>query len=234
MQDTEHFDELETRDPEEREAELFAKLPGQIENARRRAPALAKLLGEIPSAEINSRAALAKLPVLRKSERGGLQKESPPFGGFATVSPGQAAHVFASPGPIYELEGRQPDFADLVAPFATGLRRGDLLYNTFSYHFTPAGLMVDAGARAVGCAVFPAGTGQTELQAATIADLRPRGTPARRPSSRSSWRRRELGADHSSLRKASSPARPSRRPFGRTSTGGAFPSSSATRRRNSA
>jgi phenylacetate-CoA ligase len=199
----EHFDEREARDPEEREAELFAKLPRQIEEARRRAPALAKLLGEIPSEEINSRAALARLPVLRKSELGELQKQAPPFGGFATVDPGQAVHIFASPGPIYELEGREADFAGFGrALFAAGLRRGDILYNTFSYHFTPAGLMVDSGARAVGCAVFPAGTGQSELQAATIADLRPRGyvgTPSFLKILLEKGE--ELGADHSSLRK---------------------------------
>ena len=203
MKDRGHFDALETRDPEEREAELFAKLPEQIEEARRRAPALEKLLNGIPSAEINSRAALARLPVLRKSELGELQKQAPPFGGFATVAPGQAVHVFASPGPIYELEGSGADFAGFGrALFAAGLRRGDLLYNTFSYHFTPAGLMVDAGARAVGCAVFPAGTGQTELQAATIADLRPQGY-AGTPSFLKILLEKgeELGADHSSLRK---------------------------------
>jgi phenylacetate-CoA ligase len=203
MKDMEHFDERETRDPEEREAELFAKLPGQIEEARRRAPALAKLLDGIPSAEIHSRAALARLPVLRKSHLGELQKQAPPFGGFATVAPGEAAHIFASPGPIYELEGRGSDFAGFGrALFAAGLRRGDILYNTFSYHFTPAGLMVDSGARAVGCAVFPAGTGQTELQAATIADLRPQGY-AGTPSFLKILLEKgeELGADHSSLRK---------------------------------
>src|SRR5258706_4366215 len=203
MKDRGHFDALETRDPEEREAELFAKLPEQIEEARRRAPALEKLLGGILSTEINSRAALARLPVLRKSEVGELQKQALAFGVFATVAPGQAVHVFASPGPIYELEGSGADFAGFGrALFAAGLRRGDLLYNTFSYHFTPAGLMVDAGARAVGCAVFPAGTGQTELQAATIADLRPQGY-AGTPSFLKILLEKgvELGADHSSLRK---------------------------------
>jgi phenylacetate-CoA ligase len=200
----EHYDGQETRDPKEREAELFAKLPGQIEDARRRAPALAKLLGDIPSGEIDSRAALARLPVLRKSELGKLQREAPPFGGFSTVDPGQAAHIFASPGPIYELEGRGADFAGFGrALFAAGFRRGDVLYNTFSYHFTPAGLMVDSGGRAVGCAVFPAGIGQTELQAATIADLRPQGyvgTPSFLKILLEKGK--ELGADHSSLRKA--------------------------------
>src|SRR6266542_1232363 len=199
-----YYDDLETRDPREREAELFAKLPAQIERARKRAPALAKLLGEIPSEEIGSRSALARLPVLRKSELGELQKQAPPFGGFAAVAPGEAVHIFASPGPIYELEGRGADFAGFGrALFAAGFRRGDVVYNTFSYHFTPAGLMVDSGARALGCAVFPAGVGQTEIQAATIADLRPDGyvgTPSFLKILLEKGH--ELGADHSSLRKA--------------------------------
>jgi Coenzyme F390 synthetase len=202
--DIEYYDFLETRDPLVREAELFARFPEQIETARRGAPELARILGDVPSAEIASRAALARLPVLRKSDLAELQKRSPPFGGLGTVSPGQTVHVFASPGPIYELEGREPDFAGLArALFAAGFRRGDLLYNTFSYHFTPAGLMFEAGARALGCAVFPAGVGQTELQAATIADLRPHGyvgTPSFLKIVLEKGR--DLGSDHSSLRKA--------------------------------
>jgi len=202
--DIEYYDFLETRDPLVREAELFARLPEQIETARRGAPELARILGDVPSAEIASRVALARLPVLRKSDLAELQKRSPPFGGLATVSPGQTVHVFASPGPIYELEGREPDFAGLArALFAAGFRRGDLLYNTFSYHFTPAGLMFEAGARALGCAVFPAGVGQTELQAETIADLRPLGyvgTPSFLKIVLEKGR--ELGSDHSSLKKA--------------------------------
>ncbi len=199
-----HYDDLETRDPREREAELFAKLPAHIENARKRAPALAKSLGDIPSEEITSRSALARLPVLRKSQLGEIQKQAPPFGGFAAIAPGEAVHIFASPGPIYELEGRGADFAGFGrALFAAGFRRGDLIYNTFSYHFTPAGLMVDSGARALGCAVFPAGVGQTELQAATIADLRPDGYVGT-PSFLKILLEKggELRADHSSLRKA--------------------------------
>src|ERR1700693_2326938 len=202
--DIEYYDFLETRDPLVREAELFARLPEQIETARRGAPELARILGDVPSAEIASRVALARLPVLRKSDLAELQKRSPPFGGLATVSPGQTVHVFASPGPIYELEGREPDFAGLArALFAAGVRRGDLLYNTFSFPFTPAGLMFEAGARALGCAVFPAGVGQTELQAETIADLRPLGyvgTPSFLKIVLEKGR--ELGSDHSSLKKA--------------------------------
>src|SRR6266542_3683820 len=163
------------REPTEREAALFAALPQFLEGARRASGIAERLRGIVPS-EIRDRAAMARLPVLRKSELAGSQRNDPPFGGFAAVSAGEAAHVFASPGPLYEPAGPGPDFANFARSlFAAGFRRGDLVYNTFSYHFTPAGLMVDAGARALGCAVFPAGTGQTELQVSAIADLKPQG-----------------------------------------------------------
>jgi phenylacetate-CoA ligase len=198
-----HYDDLETRAPQEREAELFARLPGQIELARA-SPAWARRLAGVQAAEIIDRASLARLPVLRKSELTELQRRDPPFGGLAIVSPGQAVHVFASPGPIYELEGHRPDYASFGrALYAAGFRRGELIYNTFSYHFTPAGIMVDAGARALGCGVFPAGVGQTDLQAATIADLKPQGyvgTPSFLKILLD--RGREAQLDHSSLRKA--------------------------------
>lgn len=198
-----HYDSLETRDPQEREEDLFARLPGHLDRARARAPELARRLGGIASAGITSREALARLPVLRKSELGGLQRRDPPFGGLAAAAPGRAAHVFASPGPLYEAAG-DGDFASFARPlFAAGFREGDLVYNTFSYHFTPAGLMVDAGARALGCAVFPAGIGQTELQAAAIADLKPQGYVGT-PSFLKILieKGRETGADMSSLKKA--------------------------------
>ena len=170
-----HYDKLETRDSAEREAALFTALPRFLERARRAPGIEERLKGVVPS-EIRDRAALARLPVLRKSELAESQRSDPPFGGFAAVSAGQAAHVFASPGPLYEPAGPGPDFANFTRPlFAAGFRRGDLVYNTFSYHFTPAGLMVDAGARALGCSVFPAGIGQTELQVSAIAHLKPRG-----------------------------------------------------------
>ena len=198
-----HYDELETRDPREREADLFARLPAFLERARSRAPALASRLEGIPSAGISSRAALARLPVLRKSELAELQRRQPPFGGLAAVAAGEAAHVFSSPGPLYEpADGG--DFASFARPlFAAGFRKGDLVYNTFSYHFTPAGLMVDAGARALECAVFPAGVGQTELQVGAIADLKPRGYVGT-PSFLKILLEKagELGADTSSLTKA--------------------------------
>jgi phenylacetate-CoA ligase len=172
----EHYDDRETRDPERRERDLFARLPGYIERAMERAPGLARKLEGVQPRELTGRAALARLPVTRKSELHDLQSRNPPFGGFATVPIGQAGHVFGSPGPIYEIDGGRADWARFARPlFAAGFRRGDLVYNTFAYHFTPAGLMVDEGARALGCAVFPAGTGQTEIQLAAIAHLKPDG-----------------------------------------------------------
>jgi phenylacetate-CoA ligase len=199
---TAHYDDLETRDPKDREAALFAALPTHLERARRIAPAMDRRLEGIEAAAISSREALGRIPVLRKSELADLQKEEPPFGGFASRESEGIAHVFASPGPLYEPAG-EGDFASFArALYAAGFRRGDLVYNTFSYHFTPAGVMVDAGARTLGCSVFPAGTGQTELQAAAIADLKPAGyvgTPSFLKILLEKGR--EFGADMSSLKK---------------------------------
>jgi phenylacetate-CoA ligase len=199
----EHYDDLETRDPREREAALFAVLPAYLERARSRSPALAGRLEGIAISEITDRAALARLPVLRKSDLAERQRLEPPFGGFAVAAPGESAHVFASPGPLYE-PARDGDFASFARPlFAAGFRKGDLVYNTFSYHFTPAGLMMDAGARALKCAVFPAGVGQTELQAAAIAALKPQGYAGTPSFLRILLEKgRETGADTSSLKKA--------------------------------
>ncbi|MCA1581371.1 MAG: AMP-binding protein [Acidobacteria bacterium] len=171
-----HYDKLETRDPAEREQALFAHLPDYLDHARERSPALARRLNGIPGADINDRDALARIPVLRKSELAELQRADPPFGRLAGVPLGQCGHVFSSPGPLFEPAARRADYGAFARPlFAAGFRPGDLVYNTFSYHFTPAGLMVDSAAQELGCAVFPAGVGQTELQVAAIAHLRPQG-----------------------------------------------------------
>ena len=199
-----HFDSLETREPQERERALFAALSEHLALAKRQAPELARILEGVDPAAVTDRAALARLPVLRKSELTERQRKSPPFGGLSTAAPGEVSHIFASPGPIYELAGRRPDYGQFArALFAAGFRTGDVLYNTFSYHFTPAGIMVDSGARALGCAVFPAGVGQTELQVATMADLKPQGyvgTPSFLKILLD--RGREAGADLSSVVKA--------------------------------
>ena len=173
---TQYFDTLETRDPERRERELLVQLPRQIAHAKARAPAFARILAEIDAASINTRAALARVPVTRKSELLDLQKADRPFGGLAATRRGEAMRVFASPGPIYEPEGRRADYWRLARPlFAAGFRRGDLVHNCFSYHFTPAGSMLETGAHALGCTVFPAGIGQTEQQVQAMAELRPDG-----------------------------------------------------------
>ncbi len=178
------YDALETRDPEVREAALMAALPEQVALAKRRAPAYAALLGDVEPAEVTSRATLAALPVTRKSDLPELQAAEPPFGGFSSVAPAELHRIFASPGPIYDPEGKGPGGRDYWrtarALYATGLRPGDVLHNCFSYHFTPAGAMFETGAHAIGCAVVPAGVGNTELQAQAIAQIRPTayaGTP---------------------------------------------------------
>jgi phenylacetate-CoA ligase len=177
-----HYDDLETRSPQARETALLAALPAHIEQAIRRAPAYGALLEKVRVDKIDSRAALAELPVTRKTELLERQAEAPPFGGFAATATGELGHIFASPGPIYEPEARREDYWRMArALFAAGLRPGELVHNTFSYHFTPAGFMLESGAHALGCPVFAAGVGQTELQVQAISQLRPSfyvGTPS--------------------------------------------------------
>jgi len=173
---TSYYDALETRDPEAREREILSRLPAQIAHAKARASAFANSLAEVDPAAVTSRAAFARLPVLRKGELLERQKAARPFGGLAASGYGDIARVFSSPGPIYEPEGLGADWWRLArALFAAGFRRGDLVHNCFSYHFTPAGSMLETGAHALGCAVFPGGTGQTEQQVQAIADLAPAG-----------------------------------------------------------
>jgi len=173
---SDHYDALETRDPEARERDLLAALPARIAHARAHAPAFAKSLAGVEPRAVTTRAALAAVPVIRKGELLDLQQAARPFGGLAASGYGAIARVFASPGPIYEPEGRAADWWRLArALFAAGFRRGDLVHNCFSYHFTPAGSMLETGAHALGCTVFPGGTGQTEQQVQAIADLAPAG-----------------------------------------------------------
>ena len=176
-----HYDALESRPPSAREAELFASLRDHLRVAIR-APAIARLLDGVDPDAVTDREALAALPVIRKSELMALQADSPPYGGLIPGEVEDYANVFASPGPIFEPAPRRADpFRLARALFAAGVRKGDLVHNTFSYHFTPAGAMLEGGARAIGCTVFPAGVGQTELQARVISRLRPNvyvGTPS--------------------------------------------------------
>ena len=180
-----HYDVLETRSPEAREQALMAALRAQLAHAKAHTTAFAASLADIDAALIDSRSALARLPVIRKHEL--LERQRDPnaadvFGGFSAigwgaVAPAQRAlRVFASPGPIHEPEGGGADFWRMArALFAAGLRGGELVHNSFSYHFTPAGAMMESGAFALGCTVFPAGTGQTEQQVQAMATLKPAG-----------------------------------------------------------
>jgi phenylacetate-CoA ligase len=169
----EHFDALETRDPAERERALFAALPAQIAHAKKNAPGFARILAGVDAQAVGSRAALARLPVTRKSDLPELQKRALPLGGLNATPLKQLAKIFVSPGPVYEPEGMAPNWWRTArALFAAGFRAGDLVINTFAYHFTPAGSMMESGARALGCTVVPGGIGQTEMQVSTIADLR--------------------------------------------------------------
>jgi len=171
-----HYDALETRDPQAREAQLLAALPAHLAHAKANAPGWARILAEVDPAAVNSRAALAKLPVTRKSDLGELQARDRPLGGLNATPVARMAKLFMSPGPIYEPEGGGRDWWRTArALFAGGFRAGDLVTNTFAYHFTPAGSMLESGALALGCTVLPAGVGQTELQVAAIRDLGIRG-----------------------------------------------------------
>src|SRR5471032_2861183 len=140
------------------------------------APAYAERLGGADPAEITSRAALATLPVLRKSDLPALHKAAPPFGGLVAGAPGSFARLFTSPGPIFEPEPAHADpWHGARALFAAGFRKGDVVLNTFSYHLTPGGFIFDQAARVLGCAVIPAGPGNTEAQFELIEAYRPTG-----------------------------------------------------------
>ena len=199
-----YYDSLETRSPVEREAWLMARLPQQVAHAKRKSAYWRRLLDGVAAESIDSRAALDELPLTRKSELSELQRAAPPFGGLTATPMTGLSRVFASPGPIYDPEGRGEDwwrFARVL--FAAGFRAGDLVHNAFSYHFTPAGFMLEGAAQKLGCPVFPAGVGQTDMQVQAMADLRPAayvGTPSflRIILEKAD----ELGADVSSLCKA--------------------------------
>ncbi|HMM88301.1 phenylacetate--CoA ligase family protein [Bradyrhizobium sp.] len=172
---TDHYDDLETREPGKREAELFSRLPDVLRKALA-APAYAERLKGIDPASVTSRSALASLPVLRKSELPALHKAAPPFGGFVAGPLGSFGRLFTSPGPIFEPEPVRADpWRGARALFAAGFRPGDVVLNTFSYHLTPGGFIFDASARALGCAVIPAGPGNTEQQFELIEAYRPVG-----------------------------------------------------------
>ncbi len=178
----EHYDSLETRDPAERHQLLIQAVSKQVAHAKKKAPIYKTLLADVDPDAITDIEAIAALPITRKSELIEQQQNNCPFGGYAAIAAPELTHIFASPGPIYEPGSNRQDYWRFARTlFAAGFRPGDLVQNCFSYHFTPAGSMLDSGAHALGCSVIPAGVGQTELQVQTISDLSPVayvGTPS--------------------------------------------------------
>lgn len=178
---SDHYDRLETRTPQSRELALYRNLKAILGIARNRAPALRAQLKNVELARLNSAAALAMIPVVRKADLLRLQKEQRPFGGFAATRPGALKRLLVSPGPIFEPEGQAKDWWGAArALYAAGLRRGDIVLNCFSYHLTPGGHIMESGAHAIGAAVIPGGPGNTEQQLEAIEHLAPSfycGTP---------------------------------------------------------
>jgi phenylacetate-CoA ligase len=171
---TDHYDQLETRDPEQRELAQFNLLPDLLRLAIASAPGWAEHLEGVDPAAVTARKALAQVPILKKSALKDLQARRPPYAGFATAAPGALARVFMSPGPIFEPEGYGEDWwRSARSLYAAGIRKGDIVHNTFAYHLTPGGWILDSGARALGCAVIAAGPGNTEQQLEVIERLKP-------------------------------------------------------------
>jgi phenylacetate-CoA ligase len=200
----EHYDELEVRTPSARHLDEARRLVQQVAHAKANAPYYCDILSNVEPAAIASRTALAQLPVTRKTDLKDIQALQRPFGGLNGWEPGRLAHIYQSPGPVYEPDAEIADYWRFARSlWAAGVRPGTIVHNTFSYHLTPAGMIIESGARAIGCPVIPGGTGNTELQVQAIADLRPAaycGTP--------SFLRillekgHEIGADLSSLKLA--------------------------------
>lgn len=198
------LDPLETRSPAEREKTLFQNLSEQVQFAKENTEYFGRIFRNVDAKSICTRDALANLPVTRKSELSVEQKKSPPFGGMNSTPVHQLKRIFQSPGPIHEPQGNHVDCFRLARSLrAAGFQAGDLVHNTFSYHFTPGAWMLEGGAHALGCCVFPAGVGQTELQAQTIDHLKPNaytGTPSFLKIILE--KADELGLDSSSITKA--------------------------------
>ncbi len=169
---TKYFDSLETRSDDERTADLSKELRSQIQNAKENSKAFQKILNDVDYRDVSSLEDLARLPVLRKSELVKLQAEDPPLGGLIAGPVIDLNQIFQSPGPIYEPGMTKKDWwRSARALNAAGIGKGDIVQNCFSYHFTPAGMLSEQGILAVGATVFPAGTGQTELQARAASEI---------------------------------------------------------------
>ena len=176
-----HLDQRESRDPQAREADLMQRLPALIARAKTTS-GFAKLFADVDGQSVTSRAALARLPVTRKSDLKTMQEASPPWGGLAATETAGLSRLFMSPGPTFDPEGRGEDWWRFArALWSAGLRPGHIVHNAFSYHFTPAAFMVEGGAKKIGCPVIPAGVGNTDMQLQAIAGLKPEfyaGTPS--------------------------------------------------------
>jgi len=140
-------------------------------------PALRQTLGAAGvTPESFTLADLSRIPLLKKESLPDLQEDDPPWGGWLARPITDVRRIFVSPGPIYEPEGRTPDYWGFApALFAAGFRRGDVVLNTFSYHLTPAGAMFDGALEALGSVVVPTGVGNVEIQVKTLHDVRARG-----------------------------------------------------------
>src|SRR5215831_946464 len=170
-----YYDDLEIRDPDARERDHLARLADTVRRART-APGWARRLDGVEPDAAASRAALAKLPLLRKSDLPALQRADPPFGGFNVIEPGKARRLMMSPGPIFEPECEAPDgYGAARALFACGFRPGDIVHNAFSYHLTPGAFIFESGLQALGCATIPGGVGNTDQQLDAIAHFKPSG-----------------------------------------------------------
>ncbi|MEP7457225.1 AMP-binding protein [Phyllobacterium sp. SB3] len=175
------YDVLEAAEPALREAALFTRLQHALARAVNELPVWSEKLSGIDLSTVTNRSELSRLPILRKSALPSLQQQKPPYGGFNATDTGALARLFISPGPIFDPEGHGRDWwGSARALYAAGVRKGDVVLNTFSYHLTPAGAMFESGAHALGCAVIPAGPGNTADQLAAIAQYLPGtyvGTP---------------------------------------------------------
>ena len=201
---TSHFDERETRTPEAREKQTFESLRALLTRSLERLPALDAWLGHPDPASLTDRTALAKLPVLRKPDLMQMQEANPPFGGLADPEALKGNRVFMSPGPVWEPQGLGVDpWASARALYAAGFRSGDLVHNSLAYHMTPGGFILDEGARALGCLVFPAGVGNTEAQVDAAAKLKPSGFTGTPDYLKTVLEKAdELGRDLSSIKRA--------------------------------
>jgi phenylacetate-CoA ligase len=201
---TSHFDDRETRTPEARESETFESLRNLLDRSLKRLPALDAWLGHPDAASLADRAALATLPVMRKPDLMQMQEAHPPFGGLADADALKGNRVFLSPGPVWEPQGLGIDpWASARALFAAGFRSGDIVHNSLAYHMTPGGFILDEGARALGCLVFPAGAGNTEAQVDAAARLEPSGYTGTPDYLKTILEKAdELGRDLSSIRRA--------------------------------